>query len=85
MPSMKLHLIGGDFPKQIDRLFIVIVFSFGKADQHLEVARLAHDAIFPFRVCEILVAFWLFAFFDQIGVSSGNVELHIGGNPKVAF
>ena len=82
---MKLYLIGGDFLEQIDRLFIAIVFSFGKSDQHLVIARLAHDAIFPFRIRELLVAFWLFAFLDQIRVPSGNIELRIGCDPKVAF
>jgi hypothetical protein len=48
MAAMKLHLIGGNSLEQIDRLFIVIVFSFGKPDEHLVVARLAHDAVFPF-------------------------------------
>ena len=82
---MKLHLIGCDFLEQIDRLFIVSVFSFGKSDQHLVIARLAHDVIFPFRVRELLVASWLFTFLDQISVPPGNIELRVRCNPKVAF
>src|SRR5262252_7619312 len=82
---MKLDLIGGDSLEQIDCLFIVIVFSFGKSDQQLVIARFAHDAIFPFRIRDLLVGFWLLAFLNQIRVPSRNIVLRIRGDPKVAF
>src|SRR5262245_18779048 len=83
MTSMKLHLIGGNFLEQINRFFIVVVFSFGKSDQHLVIARLAHDVVFPSRVRELLIGFWLLAFLDQIRVPSRNIELCIRSDPKV--
>jgi hypothetical protein len=51
----------------------------------LKIARLAHQAVFPFRLREVLEVFRLLAFLDEMGIPTRHIKLRVGCDPEFAF